>query len=127
MVGPFPIIKKVGTHAYHLKIPSQWKSIHPVFHISLLALVKTSTIPNWHQELLPPIIIKEEEKWEVSQKLDSKIKRGKLCYLKEWKGLRQNPERSTWEPAKNLTNFPERVKGLYSLHAERPGPNIARD
>ncbi|MBW0549555.1 hypothetical protein O181_089270 [Austropuccinia psidii MF-1] len=59
-LGPFPILKKVSTHAYHLKRPSQWKSIHPVFHISLLEPVKTSTIPNWHQEPPPPIIIEGE-------------------------------------------------------------------
>ncbi|MBW0582140.1 hypothetical protein O181_121855 [Austropuccinia psidii MF-1] len=35
-LGPFPILKKVSTHDYHLKLSSQWKSIHPVFHISLL-------------------------------------------------------------------------------------------
>ncbi|MBW0536225.1 hypothetical protein O181_075940 [Austropuccinia psidii MF-1] len=39
-LGPFTILKKVSTHAYHLKLPSQWKSIHPVFHISLLEPVK---------------------------------------------------------------------------------------
>ncbi|MBW0561520.1 hypothetical protein O181_101235 [Austropuccinia psidii MF-1] len=60
-LGPFPILKKVSTHAYHLKLPSQWKSIHPVFHISLLEPVKTSTIPERHQEPPPPIIIEEEE------------------------------------------------------------------
>ncbi|MBW0508585.1 hypothetical protein O181_048300 [Austropuccinia psidii MF-1] len=59
-LGPFPILKKVSTHSYHPKHPSQWKSIHPVFHISLLEPVKTSTIPNRHQEL-PPLIITEEE------------------------------------------------------------------
>ncbi|MBW0587339.1 hypothetical protein O181_127054 [Austropuccinia psidii MF-1] len=69
-LGPFSILKKVNTHAYHLKLPSQWKSIHPVFHISLLEPVKTSTIPNRHQEPPPPIIIEEEEEWEVSQILD---------------------------------------------------------
>ncbi|MBW0562633.1 hypothetical protein O181_102348, partial [Austropuccinia psidii MF-1] len=58
---PFPILKKVSTHAYHLNLPSQWKSIHPVFHISLLEPVKTSKIPNPHQEPPPPIIIEEEE------------------------------------------------------------------
>ncbi|MBW0562521.1 hypothetical protein O181_102236, partial [Austropuccinia psidii MF-1] len=68
-LGPFSILKKVSTHTYHLKLPSQWKSIHPVFHISLLEAVKTSMIPNWHQEPPPPITI-EEEKWEVSQVLD---------------------------------------------------------
>ncbi|MBW0543283.1 hypothetical protein O181_082998 [Austropuccinia psidii MF-1] len=58
--------------------PSQWKSTHPVFHVSLLEPVKTSTIPNWHQEPPPPIIIEEEEGLEVSQILDLKLKIGKL-------------------------------------------------
>ena len=62
-LGPFPILKKFSTHAYHLKLPSQWKSIHPVFHISLLEPVKTSTIPNTHQEPPSPILIEEEEDW----------------------------------------------------------------
>ncbi|MBW0544264.1 hypothetical protein O181_083979 [Austropuccinia psidii MF-1] len=60
-LGPFPILKKITTHAHQLKLQSQWKSIHPVLHISLLKPVKTSTIPNWHQENPPPIIIQEEE------------------------------------------------------------------
>ncbi|MBW0512403.1 hypothetical protein O181_052118 [Austropuccinia psidii MF-1] len=68
---PFSISKKVSTHAYHLKLPSQWKSIHPVFHISVLEPVKTSTIPNRHQEPPPPITIEEEEEWEVSQVMAS--------------------------------------------------------
>ncbi|MBW0502474.1 hypothetical protein O181_042189 [Austropuccinia psidii MF-1] len=100
-LGPFPILKKVSTHAYHLKLPSQWKSIHPAFHISLLEPVKTSTIANRNQEP-PPIIIEEEEEWEVSQILYSKLKRGQLWYLVEWKGFSQDPERSTWEATKNL-------------------------
>ncbi|MBW0539519.1 hypothetical protein O181_079234, partial [Austropuccinia psidii MF-1] len=124
--GPFPIFKKVTTHAYHLKLPSQWKSIHPVFHISLLEPVKTSTIPNRHQEPPPPIIIEEEEEWEVSQILDSKLKRRKLWYLVEWKGFSQDSERSTWEPAENLKNCPELVKDFHSLYPEKPGPNSSK-
>ncbi|MBW0587061.1 hypothetical protein O181_126776 [Austropuccinia psidii MF-1] len=58
-LGPFQILKKVSTHAYHLKLLSQWKYIHPLFHISLLEPVKTSKIPNPHQEPPPPIIIEE--------------------------------------------------------------------
>ena len=94
-------------------LPSQWKSIHPVFHISLLEPVRTSTIPNRHQEPPPPIIIEEEEEWEVSQILDSKLKRGKLWYLVEWKGFSQDPERSTWEPTESLNNCPELVKDFH--------------
>ncbi|MBW0471836.1 hypothetical protein O181_011551 [Austropuccinia psidii MF-1] len=108
-LGTFPILKKVSTHSYHLKLASQWKSIHPVVHISLLGPVKKLTIPNRHQEPPPSIIIEEEEKWEVSQILDSKLKRGKLGYLVEWKFSNQDQERSTWEPTESLKNCPEPV------------------
>ncbi|MBW0546144.1 hypothetical protein O181_085859 [Austropuccinia psidii MF-1] len=45
-LGPFGVLKKIGSHAYHLKLPQQWKSVHPVFHVSLLEPVKQSIIPN---------------------------------------------------------------------------------
>ncbi|MBW0528389.1 hypothetical protein O181_068104 [Austropuccinia psidii MF-1] len=76
-----PILKKVSNHSYQLNLSSQWKSIHPVFHISLLEPVKTSSIPNWNRDPPPPIISEEEEELEVSQILDSKLKRGKLWCL----------------------------------------------
>ncbi|MBW0513372.1 hypothetical protein O181_053087 [Austropuccinia psidii MF-1] len=62
-LGLFPILKKVSTHSYHLKLPSQWNSIHPVFHISHLEPVKKPTIPDRYHEPPPPIIIEEEEEW----------------------------------------------------------------
>ncbi|MBW0549850.1 hypothetical protein O181_089565 [Austropuccinia psidii MF-1] len=125
-LGPFQILKKVSTNAYHLKLPSQWKSIHPVSHISLLEPVKTSTIPNRHQEPPPPIIIEDEYKWEVSQILDSKLKIRKLWYPVEWKGFSQDLERSTWEPAENLKNCPELVKNFHSLYPDKPPPNSSK-
>ncbi|MBW0536632.1 hypothetical protein O181_076347 [Austropuccinia psidii MF-1] len=125
-LGPFPILKKVSTHAYHLKLLSQWKSIYPVFHISLLKPFKTSKIPSRHQEPPCSIIIDEEEEWEVSQILDFRIKRGKLWYLVEWKGFSQDPERSTWKPTKNPKNFPELIKDSHSLYPDKPGPSFSR-
>ncbi|MBW0523176.1 hypothetical protein O181_062891 [Austropuccinia psidii MF-1] len=47
-LGSFEVPKKMGSHAYHLKLPQQWKSVHPVFHVSLLETVKQSAIPNQH-------------------------------------------------------------------------------
>ncbi|MBW0463480.1 hypothetical protein O181_003195 [Austropuccinia psidii MF-1] len=119
------ITQKVSNHAYHLKPPPQWKSSHPVSHISLSEPVKTSTIPNWNQEPPLPISIEEEE-WEFSQILDSKLKRGKLCYLLEWKGFSQDPERSTWEPDKKLKNCAEPVKDFHSFYPCKSGPNSLR-
>ncbi|MBW0485092.1 hypothetical protein O181_024807 [Austropuccinia psidii MF-1] len=72
--SPYPILKKVSTHSYHLKLLSKWKSIHPVFHISLLEPVKTSTIPNRNQEPPSPIIIDKEKEWEVSEMLAFSVK-----------------------------------------------------
>ncbi|MBW0591809.1 hypothetical protein O181_131524, partial [Austropuccinia psidii MF-1] len=111
---------KVNTHSHHLNLQSQWKSIHPVFHISLLEPVKTSTIPYGNPERPPPITIEEEEEWEVSQVLDSNLKRRKLWYLVEWKGFTQDPERSTWEPAKTLKNCPDLVKDFHLLYPDKP-------
>ncbi|MBW0577936.1 hypothetical protein O181_117651 [Austropuccinia psidii MF-1] len=123
---PFEVLKKIGSHAYHLKLPQQWKLVHPVFNVSLLEPVKQSTIPKLHQLPPPPVLVEEQEEWEVAQVLDSKLKRGNLWYLVEWKGFSEDPERTTWEPASSLTNSPDLVKDFNSLYPDKPGPNTSR-
>ncbi|MBW0477414.1 hypothetical protein O181_017129 [Austropuccinia psidii MF-1] len=125
-LGPFEVIKKIGSHAYHLKLPQQWNSVHPLFHVSLLEPVKQSSIPNFNQLPPPPVLVEEEEEWEVAQVLDSKLKRGQLWYLVEWKGFSEDPERTTWEPASNLTNSPNLVRDFHSLYPDNPGSNTSR-
>ncbi|MBW0528623.1 hypothetical protein O181_068338 [Austropuccinia psidii MF-1] len=125
-LGPFEALKKFRNHAYHLKLPQQWKSFKPVFHVSLLEPVKQSIIPNHNLLPPPPALVEEQEQWEVAQVLDSKLKRGKLWYLVEWKGFSEDPERSTWEPDYNLTNSPDLVKDFHSLYPDKPGPNTSR-
>ncbi|MBW0488467.1 hypothetical protein O181_028182 [Austropuccinia psidii MF-1] len=73
-VGPFEVIKKIGSHAYHLKLPQKLKYVHPIFHMSLLEPVKQSGIPNSNQLPPPPVLVEEQEEWEVAQVLDSKLK-----------------------------------------------------
>ncbi|MBW0518022.1 hypothetical protein O181_057737 [Austropuccinia psidii MF-1] len=101
-------------------------SFHPVFHVSLLEPVKKSSIPNCHQLPPPLVLLEEQEECGVAQALDSKLKRGKLWYLVEWKGLSEDPERTTWEPTSNLTNSPDLVKDFHSLYPDKPGPNTSR-
>ncbi|MBW0549446.1 hypothetical protein O181_089161 [Austropuccinia psidii MF-1] len=60
-LGPFEVLKKIGSHAYHLKLPQQWKSVHPVFHVSLIEPVKQLSIPNCHQLPPPPVLVEEQE------------------------------------------------------------------
>ncbi|MBW0462345.1 hypothetical protein O181_002060 [Austropuccinia psidii MF-1] len=103
-LGTFEVLKKIGSHSSHLKFPLKWKSVHRVFHVSLLEQVKQSSIPNQNKLPRPPVSVEEQEEWEVAQVLDSRLKRGKLWYLLEWKGFSEDPERKTWEPASILTN-----------------------
>ncbi|MBW0497608.1 hypothetical protein O181_037323 [Austropuccinia psidii MF-1] len=124
-LGPFEALKKSGSHAYHLKLPQQWKSVHPVFHVSLLQLVKQSFIPN-RNRLPPLVLVEEQEEWEVAQVLNFKLKRGKVWYLVEWKGFSEDPERTTCESASNLINSPDLFKDFYSLYPDRPVPNTSR-
>ncbi|MBW0541111.1 hypothetical protein O181_080826 [Austropuccinia psidii MF-1] len=90
--------------------------------MSLLEPVKKSTIPNQHQP--PPLVlVEDQEEWEVAQVLDLKLKRGKLWYLVECRGFREDPERTTWEPASNLTSSPYCVKYFHTLYPDKSGPN----
>ncbi|MBW0472531.1 hypothetical protein O181_012246 [Austropuccinia psidii MF-1] len=126
-LGPFEVLKKVGSHAYHLNLPFKWNSVHPVFHVSLLEPLKKSSIPNQNQfPPPPPILVEENKEWEVAQVLDSKLKRGKLWYLLEWKGFSEDSERKAWEPDSNLTNSPDLVKDFHSFYPDKPGPNTSR-
>ncbi|MBW0502394.1 hypothetical protein O181_042109 [Austropuccinia psidii MF-1] len=72
------------------------------------------------------ILVEEQEEWEVAHVLDSKLKRGKLWYLIEYKGFSGDRERTTWELASNLTSSPELVKFFHSLYPDKPGPNTPR-
>jgi hypothetical protein len=35
-IGPFVIIARVGSLAYHLQLPDSMKGVHNVFHVSML-------------------------------------------------------------------------------------------
>ncbi|MBW0580370.1 hypothetical protein O181_120085 [Austropuccinia psidii MF-1] len=78
-LGSFEALKKIGSHEYHIKLPLQWKSVHTVFHVFLLELVRKSTIPNSHQFPPPPVIVEEQEEWEVTH-----IKGGYLGQKQFW-------------------------------------------
>ena len=70
--GPFSVVKQINDVAFRLELPPSMK-IHPVFHIPLLKLYKTSFISNRSQVPPPPVEIERNEEFQVSEILDSRI------------------------------------------------------
>ena len=48
-IGPFEILKRVGTVAYRLALPSSMSGVHKVFHVSMLRRYTSNPahVVNW--------------------------------------------------------------------------------
>ena len=86
MLGPFKVLAEVG-HAYRLELPSTMK-IHPEFAPNLLRLDPNDPLEGQRNDPPGPIVVEDEEEWEVEDILDSRFYgRGKrLQYRVNWKG-----------------------------------------
>ena len=69
-MGPFKIIKKVGTSSYKLNLPASM-TIHNIFHISLLEPYEDNKFPSQIQTPPPPIEIDGEPEYELEEIIDS--------------------------------------------------------
>src|SRR5882724_1379430 len=72
-LGPFLIVERVSSHAFHLGLSLALSRIHPVFHVLLLQPTSPSEIPNRVIDQPPPIKLADSDEWEVHQILDSRI------------------------------------------------------
>ena len=69
-MGPFRIIKNVGTSSYKLDLPASI-TIHNTFHISLLEPYEDNKFPSEIQTPPPPIEIRGEPEYELKEIIDS--------------------------------------------------------
>lgn len=115
--GPFPIDKILSRNAYRLKLPTHFKKVHPVFHVSLLRRFIPDPILERPQPNHPPPEIDEEGEsaYEAESILDSRYSYGKLQYLIKWKGY--GPEWNSWEPENNVKHSPRLIA---KFHRENP-------
>ncbi|KAF8624381.1 hypothetical protein AX17_007149, partial [Amanita inopinata Kibby_2008] len=80
-LGPFKIIRQVGTALYELKLPDSWTLIHPIFHETLLTPYQKAMYNIQKKALpVPPEVIGDELEYEVERILN--------CQGRALKGLR---------------------------------------
>jgi len=76
-IGPFKILRMIGTSAYKLALPPSM-AIHNTFHISLLEPYQDNRFPSWIKEPPAPIQIEGEDEYELDEIIDSRLHYNKL-------------------------------------------------
>jgi len=110
--GPFRISKDIGSGAFQLELPEGWM-IHNVFNENLLTQCVELKFKGQHEELAPlPIIINEEEEYEVEEvRKHRKCRRG-TQYLVHWKGY--GDEHDQWIVETELPHVREAIEDYWT-------------
>jgi hypothetical protein len=113
-LGPFEILEPVGQGAYHLKLPDCWR-IHNVFNESFLSCYIPGEYPSQKLLLkLPPLVIDDQNEYEVEDILDAWYFNKMLKFLVKWKGY--PCEENTWELQLHLKNAVEIINDYLQCH-----------
>ncbi|KAK4400374.1 hypothetical protein Sango_1143500 [Sesamum angolense] len=120
-VGHLPIIKRIGTVAYNIELPSWWK-IHNIFHVSQQQKYSANKEDYACNQPSHPQLELTKMKEKVAEailnhRVMSTAKRNHNEYLVKWKGC--SSEVNTWEWVTNLKAFLPLVEAYHaSIYAE---------
>jgi hypothetical protein len=124
--GPYEIIARPGADSFTLRLPESMRSVHPVYHVSMLEPHSPSSIPNREVEPPPPVEVEGEVEYEIAEILDTKIDRRRRCkilYLVRWSGYEGTDEETSWLPADELAHAKELVDDFHKAYPDKPRPN----
>ena len=100
-LGPFEVIRPIGSHAYRLRLPHSMSRIHPVFHVVKLMLAPVDPVGRHVRPPPPPTVVGGEEHYEVQLILDSRLRAGRLEFLVSWKGY--GYEENSWVSERDVS------------------------
>ena len=101
------------------------RSVHPVFHVSMLEPTTLNTFSERIQPAPAPVIIDRKPEYEISQIVDSKINcwwTCKLLYKVIWLGYEDTGDKSEWIPASELSHAVDLVSDFHIAYPTKPGP-----
>jgi hypothetical protein len=116
--GPYPVVERIGSQDYCLKLSQHVGSIHNVFHVSLLEPYVSDG--RCAPEPPPPIEVDSEEEYELEEILQSAYRYNSFCYRVKYKEY--SAEESEWLPAENLRDAPDMVWRFHETHLNQPKP-----
>ena len=105
-VGPYRVKTIISSNAIELDLPSIVR-IHLVVNVSWVWQYKLQ-VKGQKKEVPQPVVIKEEEEWEVKRIMNKRKVWERDKYLVWWKGC--IAEEDTWESKENLKNIMKLVK-----------------
>ena len=100
------------------------RSVHPVFHVSMLEPATSNTFSERIQPAPAPVIIDREPKYEISWIVDSKIncwQACKLLYKVIWLGYEDTGDESEWITTSKLTHATDLVSDFHIVYPTKPG------
>ena len=124
-LGPYKLIVQVGSLSFTLCLPEALRSVHPVFHVSMLEPHMPSSILNRAEPPPAPVEVEGELEYEITEILDTKVDKRRHCkllYLVKWLGYEGTDKETSWLPMDKLGHAPDLVKDFHLRYPDRPGP-----
>ena len=121
--GPYKVLAKITEVDFKLELPVSM-DIHPIFHVKRLRKAANDPIPGQELPRPEPVILENEEEWEVEDILDVKVGRGRggrsLLAKATWVGY---PPDNTWYPINDFKNSRDILQEFYLAHPNKPRPD----
>ena len=115
--GPFIISKDIGSGAFELELPEGWM-IHNVFNEDLLTWYVEPKFQGQHKDPAPPpVIINEEEEYEVEEVQKHRTWGWGTQYLVHWKGY--GDEHDQWIAESGLRHAKQAIEDYWTRYSSR--------